>query len=175
MVIKMNKTVKIIIGIFIVLALILSILGILVLVGNFHYGNKKVEMQITVEEAMQMAEQRIKQDYNYNVLNGYDLRLKADPVRCGPGCVELVYEYKVNQSKITGLEKIETSMVVEGGRINNMTYSEITKADKRIVSENGPERLCIDKCGDGVCDEMVCMGEGCPCVETIQNCPEDCR
>ncbi len=34
---------------------------------------------------------------------------------------------------------------------------------------------CVEQCGDGVCDEIVCMGEGCPCPETTENCPEDCE
>lgn len=35
--------------------------------------------------------------------------------------------------------------------------------------------LCVDKCGDGECAEMVCMAEGCPCPETPANCPQDCK
>ena len=34
--------------------------------------------------------------------------------------------------------------------------------------------LCTNHCGDGTCQEMVCMGEGCPCAESISNCPTDC-
>jgi hypothetical protein len=34
--------------------------------------------------------------------------------------------------------------------------------------------VCVDLCGDGHCDEIVCMGEGCPCPETAASCPEDC-
>ena len=40
--------------------------------------------------------------------------------------------------------------------------------------ESQGDEHCIDQCGDGVCDEVVCMAEGCPCAETPQNCPEDC-
>ncbi len=36
------------------------------------------------------------------------------------------------------------------------------------------EPLCVDKCGNGVCDEIVCQGTGCPCSETPTSCPEDC-
>ncbi|MDF1497059.1 MAG: DUF3828 domain-containing protein [Patescibacteria group bacterium] len=43
------------------------------------------------------------------------------------------------------------------------------------VGQSGGNGLCIDKCGDGICDEMVCMGEGCPCAETPESCPKDCR
>lgn len=37
------------------------------------------------------------------------------------------------------------------------------------------DRLCADKCGDGICQEIVCMAEGCPCAEGRQNCPTDCH
>ena len=47
---------------------------------------------------------------------------------------------------------------------------------KDIVAD-APERMapiCVDMCGDGVCQEMVCMAEGCPCAETPETCPQDC-
>jgi hypothetical protein len=34
--------------------------------------------------------------------------------------------------------------------------------------------VCVDSCGDEVCDEVVCLGEGCPCSESVGSCPEDC-
>lgn len=34
--------------------------------------------------------------------------------------------------------------------------------------------ICVDMCGDGICQEVVCMGSGCPCPETPESCPEDC-
>lgn len=36
------------------------------------------------------------------------------------------------------------------------------------------QRTCEDKCGDGTCDELVCMAVGCPCAETAKTCPSDC-
>ena len=36
------------------------------------------------------------------------------------------------------------------------------------------EEICIDSCGDGVCDEIVCQAAGCPCAETYESCPDDC-
>jgi hypothetical protein len=38
-----------------------------------------------------------------------------------------------------------------------------------------PEETCQNKCGDGVCNEVVCLAIGCPCAETKENCPEDCE
>ncbi|MBD3312607.1 hypothetical protein GF352_04105 [archaeon] len=37
-----------------------------------------------------------------------------------------------------------------------------------------PGSTCRDMCGDGVCQEVVCMAIGCPCAETPSNCPSDC-
>ncbi|MCA9485941.1 MAG: hypothetical protein KC506_03795 [Nanoarchaeota archaeon] len=36
------------------------------------------------------------------------------------------------------------------------------------------QEICVDSCGDGVCDEIVCQGEGCPCMETVDSCAVDC-
>jgi hypothetical protein len=35
-------------------------------------------------------------------------------------------------------------------------------------------KACVDRCGDGVCQEIVCMAVGCPCAETPTSCPQDC-
>lgn len=37
------------------------------------------------------------------------------------------------------------------------------------------QRFCRDFCGDGICQEIVCFAIGCPCAETKENCPEDCK
>jgi hypothetical protein len=34
---------------------------------------------------------------------------------------------------------------------------------------------CKDLCGDGICQEIVCMAIGCPCPETQDICPQDCK
>jgi putative hemolysin len=36
------------------------------------------------------------------------------------------------------------------------------------------EKFCKDLCGDGICQQMVCMAVGCPCAETKETCPIDC-
>ena len=38
-----------------------------------------------------------------------------------------------------------------------------------------PEEICEDLCGDGICQEIVCLGSGCSCAETKESCPEDCH
>lgn len=39
---------------------------------------------------------------------------------------------------------------------------------------SGTGGSCRNMCGDGVCQEVVCMAVGCPCPETPSNCPSDC-
>jgi hypothetical protein len=43
-----------------------------------------------------------------------------------------------------------------------------------IESSTTDEANCINKCGNGSCEEVVCMTVGCPCGETKENCPFDC-
>lgn len=45
--------------------------------------------------------------------------------------------------------------------------------DQRAELEG--RKPCTDLCGDGVCQEIVCMAIGCPCAESAQSCPQDCK
>jgi len=55
-------------------------------------------------------------------------------------------------------------------------YCETPSGEKFEIPEGVNEpMICVDKCGDGTCQEVVCMGSGCPCAETIQSCPQDCK
>lgn len=38
-----------------------------------------------------------------------------------------------------------------------------------------PPPGCIDKCGDGICQDLPCGGVDCPCDESEELCPEDCK
>lgn len=35
-------------------------------------------------------------------------------------------------------------------------------------------RVCDDRCGNGQCEEIVCMAVGCPCAESHTTCSQDC-
>lgn len=58
-----------------------------------------------------------------------------------------------------------------GGR---QVFAKPVKAQQMPKEQDDQKKLCIDYCGDGICAEVVCQGEGCPCLETPQSCPEDC-
>jgi hypothetical protein len=42
------------------------------------------------------------------------------------------------------------------------------------ISPDGTSALCTNKCGDTVCQQIVCQTKGCPCPETPTNCATDC-
>jgi hypothetical protein len=50
-----------------------------------------------------------------------------------------------------------------------------TFSEKIEVATPMPEEICENLCGDGICQEIVCLGSGCPCLETAENCPIDCE
>lgn len=41
-------------------------------------------------------------------------------------------------------------------------------------TQMGGGETCVDQCGNGICEEIVCMAIGCPCAETQESCPQDC-
>jgi hypothetical protein len=45
---------------------------------------------------------------------------------------------------------------------------------EEVLAEKNEKGLCKNACGNGTCEQMVCMGEGCPCAETPASCPDDC-
>ena len=66
----------------------------------------------------------------------------------------------------------------EGGKILKSYPAQcISKAGVRFVDESAKAQgsSCKDLCGDGVCQEIVCMAIGCPCSESKQSCPQDCK
>lgn len=135
-----EKKMMILVGIILMVIVLGSILLISILIlGNYHYSSKgTVTGSITVEQARDIAVERIINDNNYQDLNGYNLREKATPVKCGENCYEFIYEYDINQTEIENLAKIEVRVTIEGNRAVNNTYSEITVSQKRIPEVEDP-------------------------------------
>ncbi len=49
--------------------------------------------------------------------------------------------------------------------------------NKIVVPKTTPQEDIVqnkNNCGDGYCQEITCMGPGCPPIETPESCPEDC-
>jgi len=50
----------------------------------------------------------------------------------------------------------------------------ITPAGVVFSKDAGVQSVCKDQCGNGICEEIVCLGSGCPCAESHATCPADC-
>ncbi len=69
------------------------------------------------------------------------------------------------------------SCVKAGGTVDGPEESRCTTASGKsfMQSKETVRSACKDLCGDGACQEIVCMAVGCPCAESPKKCPEDCR
>ncbi len=55
------------------------------------------------------------------------------------------------------------------GNVKGLMYNCVCCAG---MSEN---QNCEDQCGNGICEEFVCLAIGCPCAETKESCSVDCE
>lgn len=68
--------------------------------------------------------------------------------------------------------------VQEGGKILKSYPAQcVSQTGEHFVegSTNAQGSSCKDMCGDGTCQEIVCMALGCPCAETHTSCAKDCK
>lgn len=71
--------------------------------------------------------------------------------------------------------------VERGGNILKSYPPQCVTADgTRFMQDEGAAsskaaRGCKDLCGNGKCEEIVCMAIGCPCSESHESCPQDCK
>ncbi len=66
--------------------------------------------------------------------------------------------------------------VAETGTILKIYPPKCVTKDGRVFVQvqQDSKKSCKDLCGDGECQEMVCMAVGCPCAESLATCPKDC-
>ncbi len=69
------------------------------------------------------------------------------------------------------------SCVKAGGVIEYTAGVRCTTTSGIVFTQpkNASRPACKDLCGDGTCQEMVCMAVGCPCAESSETCAADCR
>jgi hypothetical protein len=70
-----------------------------------------------------------------------------------------------------------SSCVALGGRVERNGLARCISASGVTFTEpaKAERSACKDLCGDGTCQEMVCMAVGCPCAESATSCPSDCK
>ncbi len=69
---------------------------------------------------------------------------------------------------------------VAAGYPMTMSYPSTCRTPDGKIFTNQKQKLrmeerCANQCGNGTCEEIVCMGLGCPCPENPQICPQDCK
>lgn len=84
----------------------------------------------------------------------------------GSGCAELFSQ------PIPG-KTYQIIVINANGRSNSVNFTVRANKDENITLPL-PNKTCSNRCGDGTCQEIVCMGIGCPCSESSQTCPSDC-
>ncbi len=62
------------------------------------------------------------------------------------------------------------------GAISKDSPTKCVSKDGRVFIDESKQAKtnCKDLCGDGTCQEIVCMAIGCPCPESPKSCPADC-
>jgi hypothetical protein len=66
--------------------------------------------------------------------------------------------------------------VAQSGRVLKMYPPKCVTNDGKVFIETPKTSkvVCKNLCGDGQCQEIVCMAVGCPCAENHAICPKDC-
>lgn len=70
--------------------------------------------------------------------------------------------------------------ISEGGRVLKTSPPRCISKQGEILIKNldvvpKKKKICEDLCGNNTCEEIVCLAEGCPCAETAESCPSDCK
>ncbi len=82
----------------------------------------------------------------------------------------------VGEEVVPKIPKSFQECVEHGGQIQESFPSVcVSKEGVRFAQPvTEKKKACVDRCGDGQCQEIVCMAVGCPCSETPESCPKDC-
>ena len=72
---------------------------------------------------------------------------------------------------------LETREDVDGNQTGFCIFDDGSECEEwKLFNEECKkgDLFCKDMCGDGICQEVVCMAVGCPCSENMDSCPQDC-
>lgn len=84
-------------------------------------------------------------------------------------------EIKIKQTTQKHLETLNRNFQKVPWQAQKGIENAIENLQKQIEKNlKRPRKGCKNLCGNGVCQEIVCMAIGCPCSETKESCPQDC-
>ena len=80
------------------------------------------------------------------------------------------------QVQLEGVIEQKEEEPESGNQKDNSPLGEEEKNSSGNKGQNNGLIICRDDCGNGVCQEIVCTDNmNCPCAETSENCPQDCK
>lgn len=83
-------------------------------------------------------------------------------------------QQKPIQQGAVAFAKSYQECVSAGGELKTGKPATCVSKEGILFVDEEVGKPCVDRCGDGVCQEMVCMALGCPCPESTVSCPKDC-
>lgn len=143
--------------------------------GGKYKNFKNLEILKQLESKVpEQAKEAIKQAQE-NALK----RLHNDLENMSPEDQDKFQNYLEN---ITGNQETKTQIMEQlGDKIQQQSKSQTLKNKTEQIRNQIKEKIkeqakiCKNSCGDGVCQEIVCQAEGCPCAETKITCQQDCK
>lgn len=151
---------------------------------SYKKGHVRQQIQSPQTIAQHVARDNIMMSHNYKNHSGNNLFcftikdskecLNEDPygiTLSNPGCFEVRCKF---DSATNDTEGFVVDTIVKHNRVVSMSFDKVPKPLAEDIETNISFVNCEDRCGDGICDEMVCMAIGCPCRETVDNCQIDC-
>ncbi|MGV8151353.1 MAG: hypothetical protein ACP5NV_06525 [Candidatus Woesearchaeota archaeon] len=124
----------------------------------------------TLDSSRQVAVDKVMTDDIYTENDGYDLReVEAKILDC-ENCFAFKYEFLTSRDYSNVDYSVD--IIVQNGQITSILFTPKAQSLPPIIDRF--DYTCENKCGDGLCDDIVCQSANCTCEETRDNCPEDC-
>ncbi len=145
----------------------LSIIMIFLIVGCS-------QQQFTQDDAKQIAVNAVLNNDRYTQNEVDNFRVLSESKGDCETCYtfEMSFAAKVEEkANIIGYSAI---VKVTNNEVADIQFTELANEETIYPIEDTTDQLCVNKCGDGVCQEIVCQASGCPCAETKDSCAVDC-
>jgi len=158
---------------------------------------KKAELRLQfasemLAEAQKMAEETDNQELFQRAIDKYQREVEKLETQAGKAIEKAKDEDKIqafqnrferkievhqrvmNKLEERFTEKVKTQEKIQ--EVKQRTMEHLNTVKERLIERfKNHERNCENLCGDGTCQEIVCMAIGCPCAETPITCPQDCK
>lgn len=131
--------------------------------------------QYSIDGAKQVAANAVLTNDRYTQNEVENFQLLSESEGDCDSCYVFQFTFDAKVEEKPNIRGYAATVQVMNGEVSELQFSELPKdtaGDYPI--EDTTDQLCVNKCGDGLCQEIVCQSAGCPCTETKDTCPDDC-